>query len=255
MRTAHDTRFVSLVVAGLLVISTPWADAGALSRTLFRELAERITARQLTTSAEREAYHRILLELDSRTLRSIEKRFGNQIPRESLEHARQSASTFLDKDAYRLWLRKAYPDVSAKELSGVVGDTRPLTRRVTVNRNQVTLTNTLTHERLHQLSHPRFGASFGKELNEGTTDYFARRVSGDLNLVDAQVGYPAERELADMIVARVGEEPLARAYFQGNFNALAYSLEHDLGPGSFAALQRVLQRGDISAARALLLGK
>lgn len=248
-------RLCPLAFALTLAVSPLGADAGALGRVLSKELAARITTRQLVTNAEREAYKRLLLELDSQTLRSIERRFGSHIPREALAHARQNPSTYLDKDSYRLWLRKAYPEVSAEELRGVIGDTHLLTNRVTVNLNQVTLANTVAHERLHQLSHTRFRQGFGRSLNEGTTDYFAARINGDLHLRDAQIGYPDERELANMIAARVGEAPLARAYFQGDFTALEHALERDLGTGSLTTLQRHLQHEDIAAARALLLGK
>lgn len=246
--------FITVVaVGGLLIVCTPAADAGALGKTLSKEIAGRIAARQAVSSTERQALKRILREFDTSALQKLEARYGSYIPKEVLAAAKKKPSTFLDESAYQSWLRRAYPDVSRRELRGVVGDTHPLTGSVTVNRNQANLVRTLAHERVHQLAHPRFRASFGRDLDEGTTDYFAARVSGDLHLVDDIVGYPAQRDLAGMISARVGEAPLARAYFRGEFDTLAGALERNLGPRSFATLQGHLSRGDLEAAKSLLL--
>lgn len=255
MSKTYRSNVVLMACATALTICTTPVDAGALTKTLSRELAGRIAARQAIVGSERQAYKRILLELDTRTLKALESRFGSHIPREVLAAARRKQSTFLERGAYDTWLRKAYPNASREELRGVVGDTHPLTGSVTVNRNQVTLARTLAHERVHQLAHPRFRQRLGGEFDEGATDYFAARVSNDMRLRDAAVGYPAERELAGILTARVGEAPVARAYFRGEFDDLARKLESELGPRGFVILEGHLRRQEFGAARALLLGK
>lgn len=255
MLTSRASRIAALVVNGILTVCPPAVDAGALGKALSKEITGRIVARQTVSSTERQALLRILRDLDTRTLQKLEAHYGSHIPKEVLALAKQKPSTFLDEAAYHSWLRRAYPEVSSQELRGIVGDTHPLTGGVTINRNQANLVRTIAHERVHQIAHPRFRASLGRDLDEGATDYFASRVSGEMHLADDIIGYPAERDLAGMITARVGEVPLARAYFSGEFDTLAGALERNLGPRSFVTLQNHLRRGDLNAARTLLLGK
>jgi hypothetical protein len=255
MLSLRTRLFLPLACAALLgALVPPPAHAGALGKALSREVAGRIAARQTLTSAERQALQRTLREMDTRTLAALEARYGAHIPREALLHAQQNPSVFLDDAAYQVWLKGAYPNAAPSELRGVIGDMHTATRRVTVNRNQATLVRNVAHERVHQLSHPRFGQRMGSDFDEGVTDFFAARVSSDMSLRDAAVGYPAQRELAGMLVARVGEGPVARAYFRGEFDLLARDLERALGPRAFTTFQGHLQRQDYAAARALLLG-
>jgi hypothetical protein len=251
LRTRLGLPLVFAAVLGAMVTSP--AHAGALGKALSKEVASRMTVRQTLTSAERQALRKTLREMDTRALAALEARYGAHIPKEVLLKTKQKPSVFLDEASYQAWLRRAYPDASPRELRGVVGDMHPLTGGVTVNRNQATLVRTLAHERVHQLAHPRFGQRMGSDFDEGVTDLFAARVSSDLSLRGATVGYPAQRELAGMLVARVGEGPVARAYFRGEFDLLARNLERELGPRAMITFQGHLQRQDYTAARALLL--
>ena len=251
LRTRLVLPLAFAAVLGAMVTSP--AHAGALGKALSKEVASRMAVRQSLTSAERQALKQTLRQMDTRTLAALEARYGAHIPKEALLHAKQNPSVFLDDAAYQVWLKGAYPNASPRELRGVIGDMHTATRRVTVNRNQATLVRTLAHERVHQMSHPRFGQRMGSDFDEGVTDFFAARVSSDMSLRGAAVGYPAQRELAGMLVARVGEGPVARAYFRGEFDLLARNLERELGPRAFTTFQGHLQRQDYTAARALLL--
>lgn len=255
MSLLRASRITIAIAIGVMILDPPIVDAGAVGKALSKEIAGRIAAREVVVDAEQRVLQRMLKKLDTSALQNLKARYGTFISKELLVIAKQKPSTFLEKASYNSWLRRAYPTAPRHELQGVVGDTHPLTRSVTVNRNEVNLVRTLAHERVHQVAHPRFRASFGRELDEGVTDYFASRVSGELHLADNIIGYPSERELIGTIVSRVGEKPLAKAYFRGEFDDLAGALERDIGPGSFGLLQRYIQNGDLKAVRALLLGK
>ena len=244
----------TVLILALGVSMSP-LEAGGLSRALSKALYGRLVTKETAIQAEKIAYERILRDLDKKSLQALERRFGSEIPHDALVAARRSPSTFQDKSSYEIWLKRAYPDVSRQQLRGVVGDTHPLTNGVTVNRNQVTLVRTLTHERVHQLSHPGFRASFGRAFDEGVTDYLASRVSKDLHIASVAVGYPAERDIASMVAAVAGEKTLAKAYFKGEFEDLARALEVELGPGGFGKFRNLVRRGDLDATRQLLLGR
>ena len=252
-RPAESLRVMLLAVLAV-VLAAPAANAGAINKALSREMAARIAARETMSVAEREALARVLRDLDGRTLRILEARFGGYIPREALAAAERNPVTFLDDAAFKDWLQKASPQMTREEIERTLGATNTLTRSATVDQNHVLLARSVAHERLHQLSNPALGLRMGRDLDEGLTDYFAARVTSDLHIPSVAVGYPPQRELAGMLAARIGEGPLAQAYFRGDLQTLARALDRELGPGSSAALQAHLRRQDLSGARAVLLG-
>lgn len=110
----------------------------------------------------------------------------------------------------------------------------------------------MAHERLHQLSHPKFSSAFGPKFNEGVTESFTRQIYTDMSLINAPKVYVTERRVADMLMARVGEEPVARAYFRGEIGALRKRLDADLGAGTYQRFAHALSAGDLSTAEAFL---
>lgn len=72
---------------------------------------------------------------------------------------------------------------------------------------------TLIHEAMHAYSHRDFNF-LHNHVNEGVTEYFARRLMDDINMPHGN-SYPDEVESAKTLVNDVGEETVARAYFGG----------------------------------------
>lgn len=199
--------------------------------------------------AEARALSRVLKDFDRRALLQIERRFGQHIPAERLSEARKVTTQFLAHDRYQRRLREVYPILSAAERQQVVGD---FTRRPHVDRNQVLLPRTVAHERLHQLRDPRFRAQVGRGLDEGTTEHLASKVSGDLGIRDLPRGYPAERRLVEMLEARVGEKPIAQAYFRGETETLRREVDAQLGRGAFDAVARLTAERRFAEAEEIL---
>lgn len=81
---------------------------------------------------------------------------------------------------------------------------------------------TLIHEGVHQHAPDDFGESFGNKLNEGVTEYFARKVCARLAI--ARKSYAEEFAVASKFIAALGEETVARAYFQGQAGAITDAL-------------------------------
>lgn len=199
---------------------------------------------------ERAALGRELRHLDEATLARIERRFGAHLAPERLRQAQATPSQFLAHGPYQGQLRRAYPELSAGERQGVLGNYRD--GRTYLDRNQVRLPRVTAHERLHQLADPRFRAQAGSRLDEGVTEHFAGRIYGDLGLRELPRIYPQEGRVVQQLRARVGEPLLARAYFRGELTPLRHALDGQLGRGRFDDLVGALARGDYRRAEALL---
>lgn len=77
---------------------------------------------------------------------------------------------------------------------------------------------TLIHESIHQYAPDDFAAAFGNELNEGATEYFARKITTRLNIPRAV--YESNIALITPIIQRLGEGVIARAYFQADIGGV-----------------------------------
>lgn len=242
-----------IVGASLLPLA---AHAGALGKAVTKGAA-RSAGKALGSSAQKaavaqaeaRALSRVLKDFDRRALLQIERRFGQHIPAERLSAARQVPTQFLRHEQYQERLKRAYPRLSAAERERVVGD---FTGRPHVDRNQVLLPRTVAHERVHQLRDPRFRAQVGRGLDEGTTEHLASKVSGDLGIRDLPRGYPAERRLVEMLEARVGEKPIAQAYFRGEIGALRREVDAQLGRGAFDAVGKLTAERRFAEAEGIL---
>jgi hypothetical protein len=226
-------------------------DAGAVGKAMARGAARSVTKSLGRTTAQTEAraLSRVLADLDRRTLAQIERRFGQNLSAEQLRSARQAPTQFLPHDRYQRRLREVYPGLSAYERQQVVGD---FTRRPHVDRNQVLLPRTIAHERVHQLRDPRFRGQVGRGLDEGTTEYLASKVHGDLGIRNLPQGYPAEKRVVQMLSARVGDEQIAKAYFKGEVEALRRSVDGQLGTGAFDKVAKLTAEARFAEAEEIL---
>lgn len=215
----------------------------------------KISAGGVLTAAERAKYTEILARLDHDALALIEKRFGAYIAPEKMAMARQTPTAFLDQATYRQALRKTDPTLTEKEIAETLGHYLPSTSKTHVNHNTIVVPNVTAHERLHQLANPKFAERFGPDMDEGATGYFSRHIYGELGLLETQgMNYPEYRRLINLMGSRVGDEPIAKAYFQGDFRALQQGLDNDLGQGAFEAVSRHLYSGEFKQAELILLG-
>ncbi len=249
----------ALVVTALMTV--PVVNAGALSNAVSRSLRKKI-AKQTTsqavgsrsttralTQAEKHALEKELLDLDHKTLARIESRYGQHISPAQLRAANSCKTCFLDKRQYDEHLRKAYPQLSAKERADIVGD---YLKRPYVNHNRADMPRTLAHERLHQLSNDGRGKPFGGRFGEGITEHFSSRIYGDLGIRGAPAAYVNERRVIQKIQARVGEAPIARAYFRGDTRQLQQALDRQLGKGAFTNIVHYTERGQVELAERII---
>ncbi len=259
---------IAIVLAMVLVVA-PAAEAfgsvvsqvGKAATKRAVGTAERQGARRAATgqaikappvSAEMAALRKQHLKLDRQTLDLIEKRYGHYIPAERLQQVKSRPNAFLDKKNYQACLQKACPEIPKDERSTYVGHYDPQRDKIYADRNQVLLPRIVAHERLHQLSHPRFKDRFKREFDEGTTDYFSANVRGDLHIPEIAVGYPQSRETIGLLSSRVGEQTIARAYFRGDIRQLEKAVDQELGPGAMSAIARYVEKEDFHAAQQII---
>lgn len=224
---------------------------GAAERQGVRRAATGKARQVPLTPAEISALRNQHLKLDRQTLDLIEKRYGGYIPAERLQQVKGRPSTFLDKKNYQACLQKACPEIPKHERSTFVGHYDPRSDRIHIDRNQELLPRIVAHERLHQLSHPRFKERFNREFDEGTTDYFSANVRGDLHIPEVAVGYQS-RETIEMLSSRVGEQTIARAYFRGEIRQLEKAVDQELGRGAMSAIARYVEKEDFHAAQQII---
>jgi len=185
--------------------------------------------------SEEAALRRELERLDRQILERIERRLGEYIPKERLECAKGQKPQFLEHEDYLKYLKREH-NYGPKEGKRIVGDY--FRGEIHIDREHPLVPKTLAHERLHQLRDERFEEFCGRSLHEGLTEYLARQISPDPQIKDLGECYPNERRLVEMLFARAGDDPLKRAYFQGDWQPLKQRIDGDLGEG---ALEKVVQ--------------
>jgi len=243
--------WIEAATAGIYDSAARRAASGALKK--IKPVTPPVIKESLTV-AERAKYAEILAKLDRDVLARIESRFGEFIGTKRMDAARGTPTAFLDQKAYQQSLRKEYPDLSNEEIESIIGHYSLETKRLYVNQNTIVVPNVAAHERLHQLSSPRFEKLLGRDMNEGATGYFSRQVYGDLALVETRsLNYPEFRRLIDLMGSRVGDKAIAKAYFQGDFRLLSEGLDRQLGEGAFSELSGLMRRGEYKSAESILI--
>lgn len=231
-------------------------DAGVFSNSISKVISRKASMRQATgtvtnlTREEIAAMQRQLITLDRKSLARIEARYGEYIPATKLRESARCSTCFLDRNAYDAHLRRAYPNFTAADRKAILGDVK--NGKIYVNSDRRQIQSTVSHERLHHLSHEGFRARAGSRLDEGFTEHFSRKIYSDLSLKGAPVVYQQEQRLVQMIHARTGEGPMAKAYFSGDIAPLRQSLDKQLGRGAFQKIAREADRGDFKAAERIL---
>jgi hypothetical protein len=202
-------------------------------------------------ASEERAMQRELERLDRLTLERIEQRFGPYIPKERLEHVKQERTRFLHDLEYRRHLAQEY-GASIKPDEQCLGDYHPESGEINVNRDHPLVPLTLAHERLHQVRDPRFRDLLGSRLDEGMTEHLAQEVFTDPQIKDLGQSYPSERRLVEMMIARVGSQPLKRAYFRGEWIPLKERVDRELGNGALAEIVQHTEQGRYEEAEQII---
>jgi hypothetical protein len=188
-------------------------------------------------------------------LKGIERSYGRNIHPERLARARSCHVCYLDSNDMRIYLQRRYPKMSKAERENILGIYERQRQAIIVrsDKQMVRLPTTITHERLHQLSDPRFKRAVGWRMSEGTTEFLTQRVRRDIPLADYPVVYARESAAIEKIVARVGRDRLERAYFRGEISGLARELDRQLGRGAFNRIRVAANQGDWSTVDRILI--
>jgi len=100
---------------------------------------------------------------------------------------------------------------------------------------------TLIHEAVHWLAVNDVRDFLGKAVNEGMTEFFARRIEAATGQhLTQNSGYDAETSGVAALAKLVGEEPIAAALFAGKVLALESAAEAKV-PGAFARWKLAMQ--------------
>jgi len=147
------------------------------------------------------------------------------------------------------------PDNTPCEQKIAFVDPRPFTpRRVWIHRGRQT-TETVLHEALHLYSHPDFGHKLRIPIKEGTTEYFTRQIARAQRLAISGA-YPERYEQICVLIDELGsEEPLKRAYFEGDVAGLKRAVDAIRPPSTFEAWRCEMTLRNYENAQALIRGE
>jgi hypothetical protein len=113
---------------------------------------------------------------------------------------------------------------------------------------QTTLVTATAHEMLHNNANGSYRATMGETFNEGTTELLARKALKDAGIkVPSETAYPSQVKLTQKLQDLLGEQTLAKAYFEGADSLIA-KYEALKGTDSFAALKPLAEALDMEGA-------
>lgn len=256
----------ALAISFALIGCSMEVQAGSLGKSMAKATASRLgkstaqttkisglskkSAGKITATKGHVSSRPVYRQLDNNTLSRINNRYGSYISPKRMQHARSTGTQFQDRARYQQQLGRSYPNMDAKGRSSVLGNY--INGKTYVDKNRPLLPRTLAHERMHQLSHPGIRYQGGRKLDEGMTEHFSGKIYKDLHLKDIPAAYPKEQRIVQMMNARLGEKPLARAYFSGEVGSLRKQLDSQLGAGAFKNVRRALERNNYSKAEKIL---
>ena len=117
--------------------------------------------------------------------------------------------------------------------------------RAMVRQDVSEILQVVVHEGLHLLADPSFKKQLGHGVDEGTTEYFARRsLEGTGTIIDEEQYYDVYL-LIDALVGHVGEAALARAYFEGDLAPMKEELENSIQASVFDAFRSAVLKDNL----------
>jgi hypothetical protein len=213
--------------------------------------SDRKMVRDISPDVEERLMDHQLKEMDRHVVNRIEHSYGRHVPQARLERAREQPVHFLHHPEYLQHLKQI--NAEPKERKKIVGDYSE--GEAWVDQDEQGKMKTVAHERLHQLSDPLYRSIFGERLDEGTTEYLARNVTGNPQLANEWKAYSSETRLMEMLSARVGDEPIEEAYFQGDWVGFKATVDKQLGDGALAEISSLAEQGKYAEAREVIKGK
>jgi hypothetical protein len=124
---------------------------------------------------------------------------------------------------------------------------------VYVNKKTPLVTAT-AHEILHNNAAPNFRHGVGEAINEGSTEYMAKKALKDAGVVTpagAAKAYPVEVAIVEALIGLVGEQTLIAAYFAGPKNLKA-AYEKEKGADMWSAFVELAEALDIETIKSFL---
>lgn len=211
------------------------------------EQLEKKEPAEISEQEERLARERLERQLDRSTLDDIERKFGQYIPPARMEKLRREPVRFLDHEDYVRHLKET--GIETSENKRILGDANG---RVYIDRKDILVPRTLAHERLHQTSDKLYRGMLGKQMDEGTTEYFAGQLRSDFHIADRGSCYPQEHRLIQTLFARVGDKTIAKAYFQGDWMGLKREVDGQLGDGALTRISALAKQGKFREAEEII---
>jgi hypothetical protein len=109
---------------------------------------------------------------------------------------------------------------------------------------------TAIHESMHLFS-TAYTAKMGYNANEGTTEYFTKKLCAELGVARGTF-YPSQLASAQKLVTTAGEDVVAAAYFQDKLAELESAVDAKKGAGTFGKWLVAMKTSKYADADALL---
>lgn len=227
--------------------------AQAAQHAASRKAAAVNSAHALTT-AEKLALQNTLKKLDRDALIAIERKFGSYISPERLKLAQHMPVVFKNKAEYQQFLKNVLSQRPKSERVRIRGHYDRRGNKIYVDQNNPLLPKVVAHERMHQLGSPGFHGLLSNNMEEGMTEYFARKIYGDMAIKGLPRIYPKEVRIIEMLNSRIGTHRLSQAYFQGEIGLLQRSIDGRLGRGALLKISNAMKSRDYLLAERIIRG-
>jgi len=182
-----------------------------------------------------------LKEMDSEIADQLAERYSHVASPERIRAMKNLPTSFETRKEFEENLRRQAETV---EPGSVLGWSASVDEPAHVATDSPDIRNTITHERLHQLSHPNSGELLGTRVDEGITEMLAQRES-KTSLEDRDQAYIDEQRSAKLAESICGRDVIEKAYFKGDRSELQQCLETKLNPETAERLRKqVNQRTD-----------
>jgi len=213
--------------------------------------------------------HRIMAE-DSNKL--LHEKFNSYLNEDKKRIDIARISQFERSDNFREHILQKYPDIPKEELTGMVGYSDGKRIFMDSDADKARQFQSLNHEGLHVLSSHEVRRNYGEKLDDGITEHFTKQItplessikdikleydSNTRNLIGIKDQtpqyYKGEDEIVSMIHSHVGQETLAKAYFQGDINSLENKLDSSTGiKNTLKAVSEKLEKKEYKEAKKIL---
>ena len=111
---------------------------------------------------------------------------------------------------------------------------------------------TQLHEGLHLFCDDKWRSRMDYNVNEGVTEFFTRKLGADVGVVRGDESFLREYTSVTHLVAAVGEEAVAAAYFRGEIAALKLKVDGRGGKGTWDEWLAQLNGGSFKGANAIM---